>query len=48
MLQEEEMGNQFLQIAHPSGELNWLGADEYLPLPSSCFEEASHAAFGKL
>lgn len=48
MLQGKEAGNQFLQIAQPIGGLNWLGADEYLLHPSSCFEGAGHAAFDKL
>lgn len=31
-LQGKEAGNQFLQIARSIGGLNWLGADEYLPV----------------
>lgn len=47
-LQGEEASNQFVQTAQPVVGLNWLGADEYLPLPSFSFEWTGCAAVHKL
>lgn len=47
-LQGKEASNQFLQTSQPVVGLNWLRADEYLPLPSVGFERTGCAALDKL